>query len=108
MAKENSRETPGLNTIMGLVGDPPMENDLSYDTVRMAEGLKQVWNSRHIAFIPYCMKCKEPLVWVNYHTTLFKCSKCNRIWVKDKEWIKNEKKRKPGKTKKSPGGTENS
>jgi len=96
-------EIPGLDTIMGLVGDPPMEIKVSYDTIKIAEGLRQVWNKSHIAFIPYCMKCKEPLVWISppANGVLFKCPKCDRKWIKDKKWIKDEQKERTRNTKKS-------
>lgn len=96
-------EIPGLDTIMGLVGNPPMEIPISYNSIKIAEGLRQVWNRSHIAFIPYCMKCKEPLVWVSppANGALFKCPTCKRKWVKDKEWIKSEREEKARDGKKS-------
>lgn len=94
MTRNNKVETPGLDTIMGLVGSPPMEIELNYDTVRLAEALRQLWNRSHIAFIPYCMKCKKPLVWVSgcKCITMFKCPECGRKWIKSKQWKEQETK----------------
>lgn len=96
-------EIPGPDTIMGLVGSPPMKIPISYDSIKIAEGLRQLWNRSHIAFIPYCMKCKEPLVWVSppANGVFFKCPKCGRKWTKDKEWIRDEGKGKAKSRKES-------
>lgn len=75
-------EFPGVDSIIGVVGSPPMLLTISEESVRIAEGLKQVWNTSHIAFLPYCMKCKEPLNWVSpkENDVIFRCPKCHREW----------------------------
>jgi len=74
---------PGVDTIRGLSGTPPMVNVIPYRVMEVGESLRQVWNSIYIAFIPYCFKCKVPLDW---HTPpdghkVFTCPNCNRQWV---------------------------
>lgn len=86
-------EVLGIDTILGLVGKPPKVTELSYNSVEIAESLRQVWNTKFIAFLPYCFSCKEPLVWhtaPHENDTIFHCSKCNRRWVRDEKW-KNKK-----------------
>ena len=86
-------EIQGIDTIRGLVGNPPKRISVSYDTIKVAEGLRQVWNSKYMAFLPYCFPCKEPLVWHNppgRDNVLFHCSKCRRKWTKDKAWVAKE------------------
>ena len=85
-------ETPGLDTIIGLVGQPPKTISVPYKIMRTEELLRQGWNGLYIAIIPYCFKCREPLVWHNSSNgkVLFHCPKCKRKWLKDKNW-ENEK-----------------
>jgi len=82
-------ETKGIDTIQALVGDPPVVISLDRKVMETQQKLMQAWNSTYIAVIPYCYKCKEPLVW---HTapreddTMFHCPKCGRIWtMEDKD-----------------------
>lgn len=84
-------EIAGIDTIKGLVGTPSDKIGLSYETVNIADGLKQLWNTKHIAFLPYCMNCKRPLIWVSSpeDNVIFKCPECGRKWVKDKNWTHN-------------------
>lgn len=82
-------EIPGLDTIMGLVGKPPMEVRLPHSVVHHEELLRQVWNAKYIAIILYCYSCKEPLTWhspPDDDGTLFHCPKCGRKWLKDDSW----------------------
>ena len=87
-----SEEWPGLETIMGLVGEPPAEIKIPYRLIKKQKVLLSEWNSLHIAIIPYCIKCKEPLVW--HHKpddgVLFHCPKCKRKWIQDGSWKKVE------------------
>lgn len=92
-------EISGIDTILGLVGIPPKEISVGYETVKVAEKLKQVWNSKYLAFIPYCFVCKEPLVWHSppgKDNVLFHCPKCQRKWIKDKAWVDKEMPSKEG------------
>ena len=85
-------EWPGLETIQGLVGEPPIEIKLPYKLLKKQQKLLFEWNPIYIAIIPYCFKCKEPLVW--HHEpddgVLFHCPKCNRKWIQDDSWKKVE------------------
>jgi len=81
-------EVPGLETIRGLVGEPPKRIKIPHKIMRSEEMLRREWNEMYIAIIPYCFKCQEPLVW---HTppdnkVLFHCPKCKREWIKGEGW----------------------
>ena len=85
-------EIAGLDTILGLVGEPPKKIPIPYDLMKYQELARQDWNTYHIAIIPYCFKCKEPLVW--HHAprgeeeeeTIFHCPKCKRKWTRGKDF----------------------
>lgn len=84
---------PGVETIRGLVGEPPREIPIDRETLTEQQILLPEWNHSYIAMIPYCFKCREPLTW---HTPpedriLFDCPKCHRTWVKDSTWPQSRK-----------------
>ena len=78
---------PGLETIMGLAGEPPPEIAIDRKTIIAQQKLVQIWNSAYIAIIPYCFKCKAPLVWhqapreEGHENEMFTCPNCNRVWI---------------------------
>ena len=81
-----SVEIKGIETIIGLVGSPPMEIKIDQKLIKSGTSLLEAWNSKHLAFIPYCFKCKEPLNWFNPPTEeghIFRCPKCDRRWKID-------------------------
>jgi len=87
-------ETPGIDTIQGLIGTPPKVIEISRNSIRVADSVRQIWNTKYLAFLPYCYNCKEPLVWhmpPRKDSVLFHCPKCKREWVKDEEWVEKEK-----------------
>lgn len=80
-------EIEGVDTITGLASDPPMGIDLDRKVMVAQQKLMQAWNLMFIAIIPYCFKCKEPLVWhmaPREDDVVFHCSKCKRIWMMGK------------------------
>jgi len=83
---------PGLDTIMGLVGEPPPEIKVPYKLVKTENSCQQGWNACHIAIIPYCYKCKAVLVWhrppheKGHEDELFTCPSCGRVWVRGEGW----------------------
>ena len=85
-------QVPGVETIVGLVGQPPAEIPIDYNTVAKLQRLTPQWNTVFIALVPYCFKCKVPLVWhlqpyeEGHEDELYTCPSCGRVWVKDKEW----------------------
>ncbi len=84
-------EIPGLDTIQIAVGQPPMEIKLPYKLIKAENQLQQAWTAGHIAIIPYCIKCKEPLIWHSPPEDdgiLFHCPKCNRKWIANGDWKK--------------------
>jgi len=87
-----NKPTKGIDTIQGLVGLPPKVIAISKDMVSVGAKLKQIWNTKYIAFIPYCFKCVEPLDWYIPFDgeTIFSCPKCGRRWVKDDKWLESE------------------
>lgn len=86
-------EWPGLETIKGLAGEPPMKAKIPYKLLKKQQMLLFEWNPFHIAIIPYCYKCKEPLTWHHEPSdTIFHCPKCNREWIKDDSWDKGKEK----------------
>jgi len=82
----------GIETIMGLVGEPPAEIKIPYKLLKKQQLLLFEWNPLFLAIIPYCYKCKEPLVW--HHKpddgVIFHCPKCNRKWIQGDDWKKVE------------------
>lgn len=72
----------GIDTITGLVGDPPIEIPISRKTINKGTALLREWNDCFLAFLPYCFKCKEPVDWAQEQEgVVFICPKCNRKWV---------------------------
>ena len=43
----------GIETIMNLVGKPPMEVELNWKTVEKQQALLRDWNSLYIAMLPF-------------------------------------------------------
>jgi len=86
-------EYTGLETMVGLAGEPPKTISISYSIMHSEELLRQAWNTIYIAILPYCFKCKVPLVWHSPpdNNVLFHCPDCKRQWVKDKDWQAKEK-----------------
>ena len=87
-------DVPGLDTIKTLTGEPPVEIPIPHKLMKTQQISMQGWNACYIAIIPYCFKCKHPLVW---HTPpdgdeLFTCPNCGRVWVKGEGWNDKTKK----------------
>ena len=81
-------DIPGIDTIRGLAGEPPVTIQVPYRLLETEQVAMQGWNSIYIAIIPYCFKCKEPLTWHSppKGENLFTCPKCGRIWMKGDDW----------------------
>ena len=77
----------GIDTIVGLAGQPPAEIELDYDTVKKQQVLFSQWNGCFIALIPFCFKCKVALAWhtapreEGHENEMFTCPNCGRVWV---------------------------
>ena len=87
MAKKEV-EVPGVETILGLAGQPPQEIEVPFKLQKKQSLMISEWNPVFIAIIPYCYPCKEPLVW-HIHPQgkiLYHCPKCGRQWVKGGDW----------------------
>lgn len=86
------QEVNGVNTIKGLRGEPPQEIHIPHKLMHKQQVLMQTWNPCFIAVIPYCFKCRVPLVWHQHpkNDILFHCPACRRRWVKGEDWDKNE------------------
>jgi len=84
-----SREIPGIETIRGLVGEPPREIKIPFKLMLDLETSRPSWNACFVAIIPYCFRCRELLVWHSppeKDGTLFHCPKCSRRWIKGDQW----------------------
>jgi len=94
MTKEKSELILGVETIRGLVGEPPKRIEIPLELQKSENISVQTWNAYYIAIILYCYKCKEPLIWHTYprEDVLYHCPKCQREWVKDSKWSKGEQK----------------
>lgn len=81
-------EIPGIETIRGLAGDPPQQIPIHRETMVKQQHLIHEWNPVFIATIPFCYKCKVPLVWHSPpdEKVLFHCPECGRQWIKDEDW----------------------
>ena len=88
--KYNEEIVEGLDTIRGLVGEPPKTISIPLDLQRVASIAQSGWNAVHIAMLPFCFKCKEPLTWHTHPQgqILYHCPKCKRQWLKGKDWPK--------------------
>lgn len=78
---------PGIETIQGLAGEPPPEITVDLNVLAKQQRLLKQWNELFIAIIPYCFKCKVPLVWWMPHGEsgeVFTCPSCGRVWVGDR------------------------
>ena len=72
----------GIDTITGLVGNPPEVIQIPPKIIHDGTNLLRKWNSYYLAFIPYCFKCKEPVDWAQKRKdVVFICPKCSRRWV---------------------------
>jgi len=81
-------EVPGIETILGLKGQPPQEIEIPFKLQKKQALMVSEWNPVFIAIIPYCYKCKKPLVWHTYPQgrILYHCPDCGRKWVKGGDW----------------------
>lgn len=88
--EKREAEVPGLETIVGLAGNPPMRIEIPYKLEKKQHAMVSEWNDVSLAMIPYCYKCREPLVWHIYPQgkVLFHCPNCGRQWVKGEDWPK--------------------
>jgi len=86
MEKVNGVDTISDNIIL----EPPEEIKLSFDTMKKAQRLQDLLLPRWAAFVPYCAKCKVPLIWIlGDERMLFECPSCAVVWVKDSNWNEN-------------------
>lgn len=86
---QEEHEVNGVDTIVGLSGEPPREIPIPHKLLETQQMLIQSWNASYAAVLPFCFKCKVPLV---YHTNpknvLFHCPVCQRKWIKGEGWNK--------------------
>ena len=78
----------GIDTIQGLAHLPPEKIPLPFKVEYQQTLLQQEWNPRYIAILPFCIVCKEPLVWHRYPEgeVIFHCPTCRREWIKGEGW----------------------
>ena len=75
-------EIMGIDTIGGLVSSPPHEIEIEQKIIEKGTSLMRQWNTKFLAFLPYCYSCKEPLNWYSppEEGYIFHCPKCDRKW----------------------------
>jgi len=78
----------GIDTIQELAGGLPKKILLPFNLEEKQQVLQQAWNMRYVAIVPFCMKCKAPLVWHTHPDgeVLFHCPNCKAAWVKGEGW----------------------
>lgn len=78
----------GIDTIQELVGSLPKKISLPFNLEEKQQVLQQAWNMRYVAIVPFCVKCKVPLVWHTHPNgeVLFHCPSCEAAWVKGEGW----------------------
>ena len=83
-SEKKSELVPGIETIRGLIGEPPMRIEIPFKLLKSEELTRQRWNPCYVAVIFFCFKCREPLVWhrpPRDDDTVFHCPKCNTRWT---------------------------
>ena len=88
-------EIKGIDTIDRAIGEWPQRIELDFNAIKKAEEVREQWNIMLLGFIPYCLLCKEPLVWHSPPSedgVLFHCPNCKREWVKEGSWKRKAKK----------------
>ena len=78
----------GVDTILDLDANLPRKIPLSFGLEEKQQVLQQAWNMRYVAIVPFCIKCKVPLVWHTHPDgeVLFHCPICEAAWVKGEGW----------------------
>lgn len=85
-------DIPGLEAIRGLVGEPPSEIKINYKDLYKVDVAISAINHTFIALLPFCFKCRVPLVWhqapleEGHEDELFTCPNCGRVWVRGEGW----------------------
>ena len=80
-------EVAGTDKIVPLA-EIPQRVELPRSLMGRGQELLGKWAVHHMAFVPYCVQCKEVLNWVTDEgDVLFRCPKCGREWVKDNDWL---------------------
>ena len=89
------QEVDGVDTIVSLATNPPQKIELAFDLVYTEELLRSDWNASYIAILPFCFKCKTPLVWHRNTKSgvLFHCPLCKRQWVQNNSWKEDKQKK---------------
>jgi len=79
-----SDEVKGVDTILGLVGEPPSNISIEEKVIAVCRSLIRVLNEHYLAFLPYCFKCKVALDWhiPSDDDEQFTCPSCGRVWVR--------------------------
>jgi predicted RNA-binding Zn-ribbon protein involved in translation (DUF1610 family) len=86
------QQVNGLDTIQKLAVDQPKSISVPYGLQYSQTVIQQRWNSLYIAILPYCIRCKAPLVWHTHpNSTLFHCPNCGTEWIMDKDWEAHRK-----------------
>ena len=91
----NEVQVNGIDTIQGLEGEMPKKIEIPFSIQYTQHTLQQGWNKIYMAIVPYCFKCKVPLVWHTHpKDILYHCPNCGTQWIKAKGWDESEAKAK--------------
>ena len=77
----------GIDTLLKFAGGISKEKPFPIATAYQCESLKQLLNFYEIGWVPYCLECKQPLVWHYNEDIIFSCP-CGKVWKKDGSWKK--------------------
>ena len=82
----------GIDSMLGLVGEPPKEIELSYALVATLQRAISLCNPHHLGIVPYCFKCRTPVDWFSpfENSVIFICPVCKRQWKQDDDWDKEK------------------
>ena len=87
----NPEKINGIDTIQELKGTMPKTIEVPFNFQYTQHTLQQGRNTCFIAIIPYCFKCKVPLVWHTHpQDVLYHCPECKTKWIKGKGWKDDE------------------
>jgi len=82
----------GVDSMLGLVGEPPKEIELSYTLVASLQRVISLFNPHHLGIVPYCFKCRTPVDWFSpfKDRAIFICPVCKCQWKQSENWDKEK------------------
>ena len=80
MKSEEPGTVPGVETIFS--GDLPEDRKFTPHQIQYFDLVRQLFNAKGIALLPYCMHCRIPLRWYrnNESEYILSCDNCHARW----------------------------